>query len=1364
MFDSTASLSFGNNVSEVPFLWEMCDAFEHQGEYGEAIRAAEGAFTLSKHSEEGSLRYVAKCTGLARHLAREQNQFNKAAEVLQKVQGQVHTPVAAAACAQSFLDISVVAKQRGDLETALMCARESARIQDSAQVAVVLGVIYSLRGNVSDSIQCCKKALSNKSLTPTQQAEALYHLSMSLEKTGNPSDLPLAQKYREKGLNIAMRQLGPQHAMTKTLLSAYQGAATQTATKVSRVTLPQQTPPSAVPSLPPINLKDVPSVPLTTQDKTPAMTSRTTEEVDDTTGPQSARDFRPVPRPPSDVPSGGEGFRSHRHTIAMRDSYMDGGASPGRSTTLRSFTTAKEAPLDASAQKHVARLQARRFQRELIRTAQDRKIALAVRVFGHESSNKKKRIQQQNEEHVQKVGQQMYLKMVATMKAEEHKIQRINQRRIWTIVKGYLVRRMIRRWKRAVIIIQQAYRHCRKRRMLLEQQKVVEHLKREKKANEERLRACLVLQKWFRSELKTLHLKRIRGAITMRRYHCARKIQRAYRGYKQKLDKAEAIRKAKCDEEERERHRLMEKHTVRIQTQWRGHSARIKYAQAVLDNNKRLANVTLIQSLWRGKSTRKWYFNYMTQLRLNVLCQPKNLNSFLFLERCCRGMVARSYVSNLYDIARKRDRAILAKIPILQAILRYRQSGFISRSQCQYLHKVKCTTTVQTSARRVLSCWFIKSTTLRKHIRAVRIITNSYIQFKPKLDELKLRTLTAQTLLQNKHTVDLIQRFMSSRESLTIVHRKEIFRSALSRVLLEIQRCSRGYEGRRLVYEVKAMEAALKRQHLWSMTSYATTIQTFCRYVRGIAQVRRQFLLNTTLAPRIQRLWRTRCAKQELKRLKLQKKEKLRQFSASRIQRNVRQFLHRRRLADMHEYYAPQHWKSTYDQLLAAFITVVQRCGRGYESRQSLWKDMIATANQNRAASLIQKNVRAMRSREELNKHMSQKKATLVYKGKKVSGTQAAYRALESSRLVAKLRTAQFHRHARNHIEETEAIARNHEGDIESLFIYYVSQAEQAHLLFLRMSRNATTIQQMCRSLVCQIRTQRRVTTTVTEEYELHKRVLGMLAAQREKELMEYKRQLELAAEEARRNYVPPPPPPPTKAEIEAATIKFHIQNKASRITGAWTMAYLSRKLTETKRQYVYRAEQLKALSARPDSPRANVLRLYWDIPAFVHQKFVSHRENELKALYRYRVVLVQKFGRGFFARRECKNIQFVKQQNAAEERRRSMKVFNAHDMNSAAARICALWRGTKLRRQQLKWVETARDVLAVQAKMNEENRLDRAAVVIQCAWRKFVARGIYKERLHQANVIRQLRKEVESTNILEGAFLNSKKKRGMKA
>ena len=1031
-----------------------------------------------------------------------------------------------------------------------------------------------------------------------------------------------------------------------------------------------------------------------------------------------------------------------RAVVRTQSSTPRPGTSDSAAQDQRPGTTGGK--LDSAATRHAERIQAR--QRKKADLAQRDQIALerAQRAHVRQKEDKVRREQEAEAQRREEMAKVLYDKMVNGLRTEEIKRVRLAARKIQKTWRGHLARTLIARMQAAAVTLQACVRSYLCRRRIIRKKEEEQSRALAEKNMQRQAASYIKIQRFFRRCLNRLNIIRTYKAKQMRKWFSARNIQRFFRKYlasREQRIQRQLEQERIADEQIQKR---VEDAAKKIQSGYR----RFKQSQlqklAAKATLQRHQAATKIQALVRGVLTRVWFKHFRQYRRQQEFCNAKNIKAVTKIQSVWRVALARRRLidlrTQLFLRERKKKMNLCAlkiqsayrcyqacKIiaPLRAAKERRKQAarvishafkGFKQRSDYQ----VRRNERRRHRAARLIQTWFKERVIINKHRETARYYGN-------------IRRQNRLALLRTEAAV-MTQAALSARLSSLIVESVRATYIKQTTFALKVQCAGRGYYARkdmsvlkRCAFLTDQQQAELERR------------EAACRVIQ---RATRMFLAKLQAANRrrrriacliIQKNYRMHLAVKELKQLKKERDDKLKNRAAVIIQKVGKKFIKRLELQRLDAYYQEKHRLHLQQLRREEASTTVQSLWRGYCTRKATTLERNRLLQRTMDVIRIQRVFRAHLFRRRLDNNIAQNVLKAKRRREAAVRIQSFWRRVLATEYVAVLREKRFSRticaiciqcawrsfQARKAFREKKVARlaeRQHKATLHDIWIgalAYVTAMlryrQSGHLVLstrLKFFRDAVAEKEREKFIQ-----QYRAATKIQAVYRGHYERFYARGLRKEKEERE-------RTEKALRD----------RRHRAAMKIQCMVRSAFARAE--------ANKRRAAKRMALLEKEMEKAQCA---DPRDIVRQMFWAHESTIKRDLTKERLTR-HAVTSKSAILIQKIVRQFLAVRHYRQVKAARE---AEEAAAAIQAkWRQHEdlrlqtlsrkRTSAAVKIQSLARGVLTRKH---WLDR-RSKLGLQrlGSVEVEDRRDRAAIKIQSMWRRCVA-------MHRAEAIREDRR-----------------------
>jgi hypothetical protein len=570
--------------------------------------------------------------------------------------------------------------------------------------------------------------------------------------------------------------------------------------------------------------------------------------------------------------------------------------------------------LGAAALRHAERIQARQRLKE--ERAQRDQIALerAKRAHVREKQEKLKREQEAEIARRDELARALYEKMVNGLRAEEIRKVRGAAKKIQKVWRGCMARTLMQKRHTAATRVQAAFRSflCRESIKRANIERV--HRQQQEAMVWKQSKAAATIQRRVRLFLQRLAIIREYRGRQMRRFFCARSIQRCFRDFHSRREqRILAQLEAERDADER-RFQLHTAAAKKIQKMFRDFKRR-RIARVLLQEQRRRGNAaTKIQALFRGALTRIWFQHYRMYRKQQQLSSARNVQAVVKIQSVWRGSLARRKKRRLQIESQfqKRQQMLFRAARSIQCAWRCHSAreAVLPLRRAQHLRRQAAKAIQGIYQMYKERCRFLKRRDAARRIGAARKIQEWYRE--RAIINKQRETARYHADIQRKQRVALlltsgtiaVQSLLRCRMSQLIAESMRASHNRIVAVALTLQRASRGFRSRLDTAVLKhcayLVDSKNKREQLEHKS--ACIIQRAIRC--SVARSRAEFLKRADAASLIiQTSWRMCAAKMTLTKLKAEKLHRRRVRAATSIQRLVRRFLRQVELRRLDEYY-----------------------------------------------------------------------------------------------------------------------------------------------------------------------------------------------------------------------------------------------------------------------------------------------------------------------------------------------------------------------------------------------------------------------------------------------------------------------------
>ena len=636
--------------------------------------------------------------------------------------------------------------------------------------------------------------------------------------------------------------------------------------------------------------------------------------------------------------------------------------------------------LASSTQRHTERMLLRQNKLKMRNSKEERQKMLAKRIFQHEKQLKLRREQEQERKRREEMAKLMYERMCAGLKADEMKRYRIAARKIQKVYRGYIARETISRWESAALTIQSVIRsylsrvHQDKRRTQLafDRAEAIELTRRNK--------AAAKIQRRAKYHFTQQSLQRIKRSKAMRRQCCAKTIQTAWRRYRMAIEQ-DMLRKEQDLRLSDEIHKRLVNSAVRkLQKWWVSEKDRNQRKLEQDDLVSKHIAACSIQKRARGMLARVWYRRKLRGT-LDRGRENKVRDAIFILQRFIRSSLSRIQVTRLrrqmlFTTHENQVAKAAAQIQRFYKCFQARQVSVSLKLQNRRVHEHA--TTIQHCFRRFLAqkLLVVKRAEVKLEPSA-RIIQSAWYEY---LD--KKRKRETEVYHQNKKR-ERLEAERRTKATITIqawsrgnVGRKK---SAVERAKLDKKHLAAGTIQRQIRCHLARRELRILQKLDERVRMEEETLRTHSKAALKIQVIARRFLARNELARRFLRDQSTRTLQRFLKvvvavakkeDLLLCRQQKKQRHAAIKIQRAVRNMLCKAELQRLEEYYGKIHLEKAKQQRREEAALQIQSLWRGNEGRKVATGRWDTFNTRTAAALLIQRNVRTVMFRREIEKEL----------------------------------------------------------------------------------------------------------------------------------------------------------------------------------------------------------------------------------------------------------------------------------------------------------------------------------------------------------------------------------------------------------
>ncbi|KAK7194902.1 IQ calmodulin-binding motif containing protein [Novymonas esmeraldas] len=939
--------------------------------------------------------------------------------------------------------------------------------------------------------------------------------------------------------------------------------------------------------------------------------------------------------------------------------------------------------------------------------------------------------------------------------------------RMW---RGVLARKWVTTLITAAVQLQRVVRRFLVRARVRHALEAEERARRQAEESARQEAACRILQARARQFLRRLQVRREYRARQARQYYAARTIQRGYRAFCERraaflAARAEAHRRE--DEQREFRRKVAARRIQRAYLEYRTKRAELDEHRA---RQRRIRAAVHIQAVVRGYLTRAWYAYYRVYRRDQEVRSAAMQSRLVLIQSACRAICSAYYGQQraLRALLTMREARRHVAATQLQCLWRCHVAKIhLARLRAEHDRLVRQATRIQRWYRmRVERRAFLAYRAEQQRIRAVsrlqRWLRSCWQAAKARefaayhaelLRHQQLQRLQARAvvLLQAGCAACLSDRLVGS------VRRTFQRDDTVARVW---QRAGRGFAARREMAlerraaywvavrereEARRRAAACVLQRAWRCAAAKDTVERMRREVAAADVVTRAY-----------RVYRARA---QLAELRSERRRRVEDAAARRIQRALRGFLHRKRAKEMDAYYRGEHQRKMWRLRRQEAAVMIQSLWRGHVTRRVVEQERAQWMVLSTAAARIQRAWRSRRSRQLLHRKLSERIKERARDAEAAVVVQCMWRKVMAVRSAARLRVQRQRRLAavvqiqmwwRVRLAEREfarrRVIRREEAALE---LYYAMQWET----------HVSLVNAFVRTRGAQVRvrdTQRdRLVAQLTEAARhrfasRHAAATKIQATYRGHYERVYVRGLVAQAREEAR----------VVAELAARQ-----QRAAVVIQCAYRCCKARQQLADLKQAELERVLVSHQEFAEKADPAEVVRELFWLHTTYQQREAGNARRREAERR-RGAAAIIQRAYRCWKSRQQVAMAAELHQRERAarllqdhwRHYRDNHRIKERQRRQAAATQLQSHIRGWLVRRSWPLWRA------AVEAERQEhvlvQDMLDHAAMVIQCMWRRVQAQRT-AARLRQAHQARhRARARQEAATVIQDAFRGYQRRR----
>ncbi|KPA78283.1 hypothetical protein ABB37_06426 [Leptomonas pyrrhocoris] len=1098
-----------------------------------------------------------------------------------------------------------------------------------------------------------------------------------------------------------------------------------------------------------------------------------------TAPPAFTRPSPPPPLPRSDLASAGSGRRAAERSIAAAATMgaSSSSANPfGRrvfgSSSMSVSAGRASSPTPGGAMESSARSQrgggvlsaSARGPRNRLAAATS---AAAASLNEVERSKRQKiidrRLQREAAAADAALAEKMYQQLVSEKeKTEVERCRRaaVQIQRIW---RGVLARTWVATLIRAAVCLQGAVRHFLVKARAEHARVAAEQLRIRAEESARQEAASRVLQARVRQFLRRLQIRREYRASHARLFYAARTIQRGYRVFCAQRA-AQLAAQAEAHRREDEQRRFREKVAARrIQHAYSNYKAKRAELDAYQVQQRRVRSVVRIQAVVRGYMTRAWYAYYRVYRREQEVRSAAMQAKLVVIQSACRSICSAYYGQQralralLHMRAVQRDNAATK----MQCMWRC-HVAVIRRARLQAEHDrdVRHATRIQQwyrmcTQRRAFLVWRAEQRRVRAATRLQRWVRGCWQVAKAREFAAYHAELLRQQQLQRlqARAITVMQACAHACLSSQLV---ESVRNTYERddaIGRRWQRVGRGFAARReMALERRAAyEVALKERETARRTAAVRVLQRTWRGAAAkekVATMRREAAAASVVA-RAYRVYRARALLAERRASHEQQRA---DAAARRIQQAVRGFLYGRRAKEMDSYYRAEHLKKMRRLRRAEAAVMIQSQWRGYVTRRAVQEDRAIWQALSAAATAIQRAWKSRIARQQLHKLLAERIIERNQDSRAALTLQCFWRKELAARRVAHVRQETRRRLAavsvlqswwRMQMAQHEfARVRRRRREEAALEVYYAIQWEKHATLVNAILRQRysqeVALHQHRHYLISQLSEEKR--RRFLSRHEAATKIQALFRGHYERY---YVRGLRAQVREEQRR---------------AAELLARQQRAATTIQCAYRSAQARHALAELKQAEFDRVQASHTDYLESADPSEVVRELFWLNSTYQQREAALQRKKEA-AKRRDAAARIQRSYRRHRARRVVATaLDFHQQERAARllqdywRHHRDIRRIKEHQRRQAAATLLQSHiRGWMVRRSWPLYRS------AIEAERQErvlvQDVLDRAAIVLQCFWRRVEAQRTAARRRSQRQAEHDTRARQEAATVIQEAF-----------